>query len=117
MNSRHTRQSGEAQCHGHRQYQGAIAFAFLCVSITSFRKLVSAESHAGHYPSARERSQEESGTECSVGQGNTSIKQVLVLLKDKKYPIRALVEYEHRGKGTPIEEAKQCTAYMQQALV
>ena len=51
------------------------------------------------------------------GEGDTPIKQVLVLLKEKKYPIRALVEYEHRGTGTPIEEVKKCMAYMRQALV
>ena len=50
------------------------------------------------------------------GEGDTPIKQVLVLLKEKKYPIRAFVEYEHRGTGTPIEEVKKCMTYMRQAL-
>jgi sugar phosphate isomerase/epimerase len=51
------------------------------------------------------------------GEGDTPIKQVLVLLKENKYPIRALVEYEHGGQGTPIEEVKKCMTYMRQALV
>jgi sugar phosphate isomerase/epimerase len=50
------------------------------------------------------------------GEGDTPIKQVLVLLKEKKYPIRAFVEYEHRGTGTSVEEVKKCMAYMRQAL-
>jgi len=50
------------------------------------------------------------------GEGDTPIKPVLTLLKEKKYPIRAFVEYEHRGTGTPVEEVQKCMAYMRQAL-
>ena len=50
------------------------------------------------------------------GEGDTPIKQVLVLLKEKKYPIRAFVEYEHRGTGTSVEEVKKCYAFAKQAL-
>ena len=50
------------------------------------------------------------------GEGDTPIKPVLTLLKDKRYPIRAFVEYEHRGTGTSVEEVKKCMAYMRQAL-
>jgi sugar phosphate isomerase/epimerase len=50
------------------------------------------------------------------GEGDTPIKEVLVLLKQTKYPIRALIEYEHRGTGTSIEEVQKCMDYMRQAL-
>jgi sugar phosphate isomerase/epimerase len=50
------------------------------------------------------------------GEGDTPIKEVLLLLKEKKYPIRAFIEYEHRGTGTPVEEVKKCMTYMRQAL-
>lgn len=50
------------------------------------------------------------------GEGDTPIKQVLLLLKDKKYPIPALVEYEYRGAGTPVEEVQKCLDYMRQAI-
>jgi sugar phosphate isomerase/epimerase len=50
------------------------------------------------------------------GEGDTPIKQVLLLLKERKYPIRAFIEYEHRGVGTPVEEVTKCIAYMRQAL-
>jgi sugar phosphate isomerase/epimerase len=56
------------------------------------------------------------GPDVPWGEGDTPIKQVLQLLKQKKYPIRAFVEYEHRGTGTSIEEVKKCLAYMRQAL-
>jgi len=50
------------------------------------------------------------------GQGDTPIKPVLQLLKQKKYPIPALVEYEYKGAGTPVEEVNKCLAYMRQAI-
>lgn len=50
------------------------------------------------------------------GEGDTPIKAVLLLLKDKKYPIPAFVEYEYRGTGTPIEEVKKCLDYMRAML-
>src|SRR5947209_5161267 len=56
------------------------------------------------------------GANLSWGEGETPIKQVLTFLKEKKYPIRAFVEYEYRGAGTPIEEVKKCMAYMRHAL-
>lgn len=56
------------------------------------------------------------GANVPWGEGDTPIKEVLTLLKEKKYPIRALIEYEHRGAGTPVEEVKKCMAYLKQAL-
>jgi sugar phosphate isomerase/epimerase len=56
------------------------------------------------------------GANLPWGEGDTPIKPVLALLKEKKYPIRALIEYEYRGTGTPIEEVKKCMTFMRQAL-
>ncbi|MGH9581756.1 MAG: sugar phosphate isomerase/epimerase family protein [Bryobacteraceae bacterium] len=50
------------------------------------------------------------------GEGDTPIAGVLRLLKQKRYPIPALVEYEYRGTGTPVEEVNKCLAYMKRAL-
>jgi sugar phosphate isomerase/epimerase len=50
------------------------------------------------------------------GEGDTPIKPVLQLLKQKKYPIPALVEYEYHGTGTPVQEVNKCLAYMKHAL-
>ena len=50
------------------------------------------------------------------GTGDTPIRDVLQLLKRERWPIRAYIEYEHRGEGTPVEEVKKCYAFVKQAL-
>ncbi|MDQ6675771.1 MAG: sugar phosphate isomerase/epimerase [Acidobacteriota bacterium] len=50
------------------------------------------------------------------GEGDTPIKAVLQLLKNEKYPIPALVEYEYKGTGTSVEEVKKCMDYAKRAL-
>ena len=51
------------------------------------------------------------------GDGDTPIRDVLQLLKREGWPIRAYLEYEYPGAGTPVEEVKKCFAYAKQALV
>lgn len=58
----------------------------------------------------------DNGANETFGEGDTPIAAVLQLLERKKYPIPALVEYEYRGAGTPVEEVNKCLAYMRQAL-
>jgi len=50
------------------------------------------------------------------GQGDTPIREVLQLLKRERWPIPADIEYEYRGRGTPVEEVAKCFAYAKQAL-
>ncbi|HUA86889.1 MAG TPA: TIM barrel protein [Bryobacteraceae bacterium] len=50
------------------------------------------------------------------GQGDTPIKPVLLLLKTKKYPIPAFIEYEYKGQEGSVAEVKKCMAYMRAAL-
>lgn len=50
------------------------------------------------------------------GEGDTPIKPVLLLLKENRYPIPALIEYEYKGTGTPVQEVKKCLEYMTDAL-
>lgn len=50
------------------------------------------------------------------GQGDTPIKQVLLLLKEKKWPVPAFIEYEYKGEGTSQEEVKKCYDYCKQVL-
>lgn len=50
------------------------------------------------------------------GEGETPLKPALTLIRDKRYPIYCLVEYEYRGTGTAIEETKKCMTFMRQAL-
>ena len=56
------------------------------------------------------------GENTEWGKGDTPIKEILWLLRDKKYPIPAFVEYEYKGAGTSVDEVKKCMAYMKQAL-
>jgi len=50
------------------------------------------------------------------GQGDTPIKQVLTLLKDKKYPIPACIEYEYKGALNSVAEVKNCLNYAEKVL-
>src|ERR1700730_17053561 len=50
------------------------------------------------------------------GQGDTPIREVLQLLKRERWPVRAYIEYEYKGEGSPVEEVKKCYAYAKEAL-
>ncbi len=50
------------------------------------------------------------------GEGDTPIKEVLLLLKEKQYSIPAFIEYEYKGSGTSVQEVAKCYAYCKQAL-
>jgi len=50
------------------------------------------------------------------GEGDTPIKQVLLLLKQNGYPIPAFIEYEYKGSGTSQEEVAKCYQYCKDAL-
>lgn len=56
------------------------------------------------------------GGNAEWGKGDTPIKEVLALLRDKKYQFPVIMEYEYPGTGTSIEEIKKCMAYMRSAL-
>jgi sugar phosphate isomerase/epimerase len=55
------------------------------------------------------------GPNMPFGQGDTKIKEVLQILKTKKYPIPANIEYEYDGTDT-VAEVKKCFAYCKAAL-
>jgi sugar phosphate isomerase/epimerase len=50
------------------------------------------------------------------GTGNTPIREVLQLLKRERWPIRAYIEYEHRGESGPVDEVKKCFDFVRSAL-
>jgi sugar phosphate isomerase/epimerase len=56
------------------------------------------------------------GDNVAWGQGDTPIAQALQLLKKEKWPIRAYVEYEHRGGAGAVAEVKTCFDYAKRAL-
>jgi len=56
------------------------------------------------------------GPNVPFGEGETPIKQVLLLLKQKKYNIPANIEYEYKGKDDAAVEVKKCLDYCKQVL-
>lgn len=50
------------------------------------------------------------------GEGDTPIKQVLLLLKNKQWPIPAFIEYEYKGAASSQEEVKKCYEYAKRVL-
>jgi sugar phosphate isomerase/epimerase len=57
------------------------------------------------------------GDNTAWGTGNTPIREVLQLLKKERWPIRAYIEYEHRGEAGAIDEVAKCLAFARNALV
>jgi sugar phosphate isomerase/epimerase len=58
----------------------------------------------------------EQGPNTTWGTGDTPIRQVLQLLKQERWPIRAYIEYEHNGEAGPVDEVKKCFAFAKSAL-
>ncbi len=58
----------------------------------------------------------EQGPNTAWGTGDTPIRQVLQLLKQERWPIRAYIEYEHDGDAGPVDEVKKCFAFAKSAL-
>jgi sugar phosphate isomerase/epimerase len=56
------------------------------------------------------------GDNTKWGEGDTPIRDVLQLLKKERWPIRAYIEYEYRGAGSPVEEVRKCYDFIQKAL-
>ena len=55
------------------------------------------------------------GANLPFGQGDTPIKPVLTLLRDKGWAIPAGIEYQYKGDDT-VEEVKKCVAFCRAAL-
>jgi sugar phosphate isomerase/epimerase len=58
----------------------------------------------------------EQGPNTAWGTGDTPIRQVLQLLIQERWPIRAYIEYEHNGEAGPVDEVKKCFAFAKSAL-
>ena len=55
------------------------------------------------------------GANVPFGEGDTPIKEVLALLREKQYKIPANIEYEYDGEDT-VGEVRKCFEYCKQAL-
>jgi sugar phosphate isomerase/epimerase len=58
----------------------------------------------------------DNGINMPWGQGDTPIKATLQLLKQKKYPIPAMIEWEYQGSGKSSIEVPKCLAFIKAAL-
>lgn len=55
------------------------------------------------------------GPNMVFGEGDTPIKDVLMVLKEKKWPIPAMIEYEYKGEDT-VAEVRKCYDYIKKSL-
>lgn len=130
--------------HGHSETWNPEAFSTRATFVRAFglSKAVGANLDIGHYSAAgedpvafieefhgritnlhvkdRKRNtpgrKEEDGATVPWGQGDTPIKEVLLLLRKRKYPIPAFIEYEHAGSLDPVEEVKKSLDYCRRVL-
>jgi sugar phosphate isomerase/epimerase len=56
------------------------------------------------------------GANTPFGEGETPIKQVLQTLRDRRWAIPAMIEYEYKGADT-VAEVKKCYEYCRSALL
>ena len=57
------------------------------------------------------------GANVPWGTGDTPIREVLQLLQRERWPIRAHLEYEYMGSGSPVDEVTRCFDYVKQVLL
>ncbi|MHA8064504.1 sugar phosphate isomerase/epimerase family protein [Aquirufa aurantiipilula] len=68
----------------------------------------------------KDRKNKENGGQNQVwGQGNTPLKEILTLMKEKKYKFPATIELEYDipAGSDPVSEVKKCVAYAKNILV
>jgi sugar phosphate isomerase/epimerase len=56
------------------------------------------------------------GANVPFGEGDTPIREVLQLLRTRKWNIPAMIEYEYKGADT-VEEVRKCFEYCRKALL
>jgi sugar phosphate isomerase/epimerase len=56
------------------------------------------------------------GANMPFGKGDTPLKEVLQLVKTKKWPIHCYIEYEYKGAEGSTAEVKKCFDYAKEAL-
>ena|ERR1035437_1070844 len=75
------------------------------------------QAHHGRIPEIHLKDRKkDQGINTPWGEGDTPIKEVLQLLKVKKYPIRAYIEYEYKGAEDATIEVKKCMDYIRKCL-
>jgi sugar phosphate isomerase/epimerase len=65
------------------------------------------------HPKDRKKNQ---GPNLPFGEGDTPLKESLHLIRDKKWKIPAMIEYEYKGADTVVE-VRKCFEYSKQLLL
>jgi sugar phosphate isomerase/epimerase len=68
-----------------------------------------------HIKDRKRNTAEKRGDNLPFGEGDTPIKAVLALLRDKKWKVPANIEYEYRGADSAVE-VRKCLEYCRAAL-
>jgi sugar phosphate isomerase/epimerase len=63
----------------------------------------------------KDRTRNNGGDE-GFGSGDTPIKPVMAMVREKNYPMRICVDYEYVGLGSAQQEVRKCLAYVGAAL-
>jgi sugar phosphate isomerase/epimerase len=50
------------------------------------------------------------------GQGDTPVKEILQLIRDRKYPVRCYIDCDYKTDGSRADEVKRCFEYAKAAL-
>jgi sugar phosphate isomerase/epimerase len=56
------------------------------------------------------------GPQVAWGEGDTPLKDVLLLMKKEKYPFPATIQYEYKGTQDSLTEVKRCFQYCKEVL-
>ncbi|MHA8051954.1 sugar phosphate isomerase/epimerase family protein [Aquirufa sp. OSTEICH-129A] len=86
----------------------------------SLLKLIESKSDRITSMHIKDRKNKENGGQNQVwGQGNTPLKEILTLMKEKKYKFPATIELEYDipAGSDPVSEVKKCVAYAKNILV
>lgn len=74
-----------------------------------------AEHHQRIYSIHLKDRKKNQGPDCPFGQGDTPVKGILLLLKEKRYPIPAVIEWEPKTID-PLVGVRQCAEYCRKVL-
>jgi sugar phosphate isomerase/epimerase len=58
----------------------------------------------------------DSGPNMPWGEGDTPLREVLQLVRRERYPIPCIIEYEHKGQASPVDEVKACLGFIRKVL-
>ena len=100
-----------------RRFLGAVCLDIGHFTAAGYDPLPYIEQHHGRITNLHLKDRKKNnGMNLPWGEGETAIKPVLQLLKQKKYALPAMIEWEYQGSGKSLVEVPKCLAYVKAAL-